>query len=277
MPASQPLLAFLLALAAAAAAGDAPPFARLEKQMLELVNRDRAKHKLPALAWRDDVARVARVHSLDMKTHHFMDHKSPRTGRPADRLEAAKIPFRGAGENIASARTVRKGQALLMASPKHRKNVLSPEFTHLGVGIVRRGDGRLLMTQLFIQPPPAHKVAALRKRIVEGINQARAKRGLRRLLEDEQLSQRAMAHSERAARTEKPDPLWLEDRLAKDGQRWRVHEAAFFLTDDVAEVIACKVALSRRYDHFGIGVVQGDVRGKAKGALWVTLVCGQKK
>jgi uncharacterized protein YkwD len=212
-----------------------------------------------------------------MKTHHFMEHKSPRTGRPADRLKAAKIPFRAAGENIASAHTVRKGHALLMASAKHRENILNPAFTHLGVGMVRRGDGRLLVTQLFIRPPPAHDAAALRKQIVEGINQARAKKGLRRLLEDQQLSARALAHSERAARNEKPEPMWLEDRLAQDGRRWRVHEAAFFLTDNVAEVIACDVALNRRYDHFGVGVVQGDVRGKAKGALWVTLVCGQKK
>lgn len=270
-------LALLLALAAVAAAGEAPPFAKLEKQMLELVNRDRAKHKLPAVAWRDDLARIARAHCVDMKTHHFMDHKSPRTGKPADRLEAAKIPFRAAGENIASAPTIQNGQAMLMASPKHRENVLNPKLTHLGIGIVRRGDGRLLITQLFVAPPPAHDVAALRKQVVAGINQARANKGLRRLLEDKQLSERALAHSERAAVNEKPDPMWLEGRLSKDGPRWRVHEAAFFLTDNVAEVIACDVALNRRYDHFGVAVVQGDVRGKAKGALWVTLVCGQRK
>jgi len=270
-------LVLVLSLAATAAAGQAPPFAKLERQMLELVNRDRAKAKVPPVAWRDDIAAVARAHSLDMKTHGFMAHESPRTGKPKDRLEKAKIAFRGAGENIAVAPGVEKGQQMLMASPKHRENILAARFTHLGIGIHRNDRGWLVITQLFLTPTPEFDIEAVHKQIVEGIAKARLEKGLRRLIEDEELTDRALRHSERAAIQGNYDPKWLKARLDEDKRRWRVHEAQFFLTDNVAEVIHCDVALSRSYDRVGVGVVQSDVRGKTKGALWVTLICGQKK
>ena len=270
------ILCSALALAAAASAGE-PPLAKLETQMFEIVNRDRAKEKLPPLAWRDDLAAIARAHSADMAAHAFFAHESPRTGRVGDRLDKAKIPKRGAGENLAYQPTVEAGQQALMRSPGHRKNILGTQFSQLGIGIVRDGKGWLLITQVFLTPPPVHDVAALHKRIVEGIAKARAAKGLRRLLPDAQLAERALAHSERAAIREDYDTLWLEDRLARDRDRWSVHEAAFFLTDDVGEAIHCDVALNRRYGHFGVGVVQGSVRGMAKGRLWITLVCAPKK
>ena len=176
MTRSHRCIPLLLALAAGALAGQVAPFPKLEREMLALVNRDRAARKLPPVAWRDDLARVARAHSLDMKTHRFMAHESPRTGKPKDRLNAARIPFRGAGENIAVAPSVPQGQAMLMASPKHRDNILNPKFSHLGIGIHRNDKGWFVITQLFVLPPPTHDVAALHKQIVEGINKARAEK-----------------------------------------------------------------------------------------------------
>lgn len=269
-------LCSILALAVAAVAGE-PPLAKLEKEMLEIVNRGRAKHKLPPLAWRDDLAAIARAHSADMATHGFFAHESPRTGRVGDRLDKAKIPKRGAGENLAYQPTIEAGQQALMRSPGHRKNILSPEYAQAGIGIVRDGKGWLLMTQVFLIPPPSHNVTALHKQIVDGIAKARAAKGLRRLLPDTELMDRALRHSERAAIRSNYDPKWLEDRLARDKRRWRVHEAAFFLTDGVGEAIQCDVALNRSYDHLGVGLVQGSVRGMAKGRLWITLICAQKK
>ena len=55
------VLCSILAVVVTAAAGPAP-HAKLETQMLELVNRDREKQKLPPLVWRDDLAAIARAH-----------------------------------------------------------------------------------------------------------------------------------------------------------------------------------------------------------------------
>ena len=271
-------LCLLLVPAALAAAGEAPPLGKLEKQMAELVNRERAGHKLPPLAYRDKLAAVARAHCLDMKTHDFVAHESKRTGRPRDRVAKAGIPFRGVGENLATgAPTVETGQRWLMLSPKHRANILNPLFRHIGIGILRDDKGRLIITQLFCIPPPHYDVEALLKTIADGINKARAAKGLRRLVPDAQLAKRAHRHSLRAARLGKFQPLWLEDRLAADSRRWHVHQVAYFLTDNVAEVISCDVAHSKLHDHVGLGIVQSAPDSKARGALWVTLICAQKK
>ena len=38
----------------------------------------------------------------------------------------------------------------LMASPGHRKNILNPNYTHIGIGIVEGGVYGKMFTQLFI-------------------------------------------------------------------------------------------------------------------------------
>jgi len=253
------------------------PIEALEKQMAALLNRDRATHKLPPLTYHKGLAAVARAHSQDMHDHNFFAHKSKRTGNVDARVARARIPFRAAGENIVRAPNAAAGQKWLMLSKKHRANILSGEFTHLGVGIVRPERGWLICTQVFIRPPPVYDVEAVRKQIVEGINKARLAKGLRRLLADDVLTKQALSHSQRAAKLGRPAPLWLEDKLAREDNRWRIHQAVYLLTDKPDDAIFSDVALSPRHDHFGVGVVQAPRGGKGAGALWVTLICAQKK
>lgn len=39
----------------------------------------------------------------------------------------------------------------LMGSPGRRSNILQPNFTNVGIGIVRTRSGGVMITQLFIQ------------------------------------------------------------------------------------------------------------------------------
>ena len=41
---------------------------------------------------------------------------------------------------------------LWMASESHRKNILFPEFTQIGIGIARAKNGDLYFTQVFAKP-----------------------------------------------------------------------------------------------------------------------------
>jgi hypothetical protein len=169
-------------------------------------------------------------------------------------------------------------QAALMRSPKHRDNILCKEFTRLGVGIVLSDEGWTICTQVFTCAPPVYDVAAVQAQVLEGINRERLAQGLRRLILDDNLTQQALSHSERAARLGRPDPLWLEDRLATDdAQRWRIREALYRLTDKPGDVATCELALEPRYDHYGLGIVQAPLDSKASGALWITLICAQRK
>jgi len=256
-------------------AGDSPQ--GLGRKMLELVNRDRAEAKLPPLAWHDGLAAVAQAHCEDMKSHGFFAHESPRTGKVKDRVAKARIANRGVGENIARARSVEAAERNLMASPKHKANILHKGFTHAGIALLLGDDGWFYCTQVFMTAPPVYDVAAVHRDVVQQINKVRLAKGLRRLVVDDELARQALAHSQRAARLGRFDPLWLESVLRRSRARWRVHAAAYYLTEKLAEVAHCDVAQSPSFDHMGLGVVQSPADSKQAGALWITLICARKK
>lgn len=128
---------------------DAPPAPDLEAQMLDLVNDERAKVGLASLAADPELAEVARLHSADMLARGYFAHETPEGLSPFDRIRAAGITYRTAGENLAVAPTLSMAHTGLMNSPGHRANILRPEFGRLGIGILDGGACGLMVTQNF--------------------------------------------------------------------------------------------------------------------------------
>lgn len=125
-----------------------------ESRMAALVNRDRRRAGVPPLQLDPQLAALARSHSRDMLEHGFFAHVSPRTGPLGERAAAAGIAFRRIAENLALHRDVEGAEQALLRSPGHRANILDPEFTHLGIGVVlgHEVDGapRVYVTQNFL-------------------------------------------------------------------------------------------------------------------------------
>lgn len=148
-----------------------------ERLMFDLVNQDRARYGLPELEWDEALSEVARGHSLDMAEHAFFAHTSPERGTLSDRLEMARYEARFSAENIARNPSVYDAEAGLMQSLGHRANILSPEATHLGVGVVElRREGRpatYVITQNFARPILRLSEAELRRYIAGEIERAR--------------------------------------------------------------------------------------------------------
>ena len=74
---------------------------------------------------------------------------------PFDRIKDASYEYRFAGENLAFGDKGIKLTAIMklwMASESHRKNILFPEFTQIGIGIARAKNGDLYFTQVFAKP-----------------------------------------------------------------------------------------------------------------------------
>lgn len=126
-----------------------------ELHLVELVNQERAAAGLDPLQADGQLAAVARSHSLDMARNRFFSHHSPNTGSMGDRLERAGVPYRRAAENIAINNSIEAAHQALMESPHHRHNVLNPEYSEIGIGVVRVGE-QVLVTQAFVRPqePP---------------------------------------------------------------------------------------------------------------------------
>jgi uncharacterized protein YkwD len=82
----------------------------------------------------------------------YFSHESPNAGSAFDRLKAAGIGYSRAGENLAYAQSVAVAHRALMDSPGHRENILHPEFTRIGIGVINAGAYGRMVTQLFITP-----------------------------------------------------------------------------------------------------------------------------
>ncbi len=122
-----------------------------EQQMINLVNQSRAQNDLPALQSDNQLSEIARIKSKDMIDGNYFSHNSPTHGSPFDMLKNFGVSYIKAGENIAGNQTVEKAHEALMNSSGHRQNILSSEYTHIGIGIQEGGQYGNMFTQMFIQ------------------------------------------------------------------------------------------------------------------------------
>ncbi len=122
-----------------------------EQNMFNLVNQARAQQGLKPLKIDMDLVKLARLKSQDMVDHDYFSHHSPTYGSPFDMMNDAGIIYKKAAENIAGNSSVKGAHTSLMNSSGHRANILNPDFTHIGIGIVNGSKYGKIFTQMFIQ------------------------------------------------------------------------------------------------------------------------------
>jgi len=123
-----------------------------------LINEQRRDHGLPALRQNSRLDRSAQGWTNTMVATDQFTHGSDFTAR----LTAAGFDWSTAGENIATGfATPRQVVDGWMASTGHCQNILNPQFTNVGTGVVARGITSLrssaaTWTQDFGLPMGAH-------------------------------------------------------------------------------------------------------------------------
>jgi len=126
-----------------------------EQKMLDLINQARQAAGVAPLKIDMNLVKSARLKSQDMINNNYFDHYSPTYGDPGQMIRKYAPGYRGVGENIAyDSRTVQTAHDGLMNSPGHRQNILSPNYTHIGIGIVKASSFQgarnvLVITQQF--------------------------------------------------------------------------------------------------------------------------------
>ena len=119
-----------------------------EAKVIDLTNEQRRKNGLSNLQPDTALSNVAQEKSNDMQAKNYFSHTSPTYGSPFDMMRDFGVTYNSAGENIAMGqRSAEEVVNAWMNSEGHRKNILSPNFTHIGVGHTSQGN---YWTQMFI-------------------------------------------------------------------------------------------------------------------------------
>ncbi|PLR97741.1 hypothetical protein CVD19_08575 [Bacillus sp. T33-2] len=121
---------------------------QFEARVVELTNIQRRNNGLRDLVADNQLSSVAQAKSNDMQSKKYFSHTSPTYGSPFDMMRDFGVTYRAAGENIAMGqRSADEVVNAWMNSEGHRKNILNPSFTHIGVGHNENGN---YWTQMFI-------------------------------------------------------------------------------------------------------------------------------
>jgi len=141
------LVAFALPLVAAA-----QPPAEVKK-LLDLTNAEREKNKLPPLKLAGQLVEAAQTHTAAMAKAGKLDHDLDGVTLP-DRLKKVGYLYSKAAENIAQGPDV-PPEVLFkgwIESPLHKANLLSDEYTEIGIGWDKTAKGDCYATQVFGKP-----------------------------------------------------------------------------------------------------------------------------
>ena len=118
-----------------------------EVQFVSLLNATRAKGGLPPLTVDPELRSLARDWARRMADAGHISHASPiSAGVTADWLKL--------GENVGTGGNVTVVMNAFVASPGHFANIMDPEFTKVGVGLVWLGNA-LYTTHRFMKLAPA--------------------------------------------------------------------------------------------------------------------------
>ena len=115
----------------------------LAEHLFRLINMERTLEGVDPLAWDDELATVAQEYGCRMIEGRFFGHVDPETKTgPDHRLTVAGYDFIVMGENLAVGHTTAADVLdCWMESPSHCDNILSAEWTRIGIGVRADEDG----------------------------------------------------------------------------------------------------------------------------------------
>lgn len=138
--------------------------AQVGKDVLSLVNAARGKARkcgrkqfaaVPPLRLSAVLNRAALIHSQDMASKSFLEHRGSDGSIVGDRTARVGYKWSTVGENIADgAETAEAVVQLWLKSPGHCANIMTPGFTEMGIAFAvdRNSDAGIYWTQVFARP-----------------------------------------------------------------------------------------------------------------------------
>ncbi|MEG0296752.1 MAG: CAP domain-containing protein [Clostridium sp.] len=133
--------------------GNSDYMSSVEQEIFNIVNQERAKAGVPALGYSNTMQKYGRIKSKDMGDRNYFDHNDPEGNLITVQMKADGVSYSAWAENIASITGSSSGLAQQfmnnwMNSTGHRTNILSTNYTEIGVGVYKVGN-KVYATQEF--------------------------------------------------------------------------------------------------------------------------------
>ncbi|HKX57868.1 MAG TPA: CAP domain-containing protein [Steroidobacteraceae bacterium] len=108
----------------------------------------------PPLAASATLQRAAKIQAEDMARRGVMEHAGGDGSTPAERATRAGYAWRTVGENVAAGQsTPEQVVEEWLGSPRHCANIMSPDYTEMGVAVASSAAG-VYWAQVFGAPAP---------------------------------------------------------------------------------------------------------------------------
>lgn len=125
-----------------------------DQMVIVAVNQERIKFDLPPLIINEKLTKAAQNKVTDMSKNNYFSHISPKDGRKwSSFIKESEYSYKVAGENLANGfDDVPNMVNSWMKSPSHRENILNPQVSETGVGIVfgkLNGYPTIFVSQMF--------------------------------------------------------------------------------------------------------------------------------
>lgn len=126
---------------------DSNYIAEIEQAIFQRVNQERTAAGLPALSYNTTMEHYARIKSKDMGDNGYFSHEDQQGNLITVQMKDDGVSYRAWGENIAYIQGMNDNSALAtkfmdnwMNSSGHRANILSTNFSSIGIGVYKIGN-----------------------------------------------------------------------------------------------------------------------------------------
>ena len=248
--------------------------------LLARINALRAANGAPSVVADPRLDAVAQAYAERMALGHFLSHVAPEGDSLSERLQAAGYAFSANGENLGRAGPgPLAAQASIEESPGHRRNLLLPGFSRLGVGVAVEtiaGRNQTLVVEVLATPDTRSMdpVGDAYRRIAE----QRAALGLPVLARSPQLEVVAIEQARIALDADDPH---TERLLAPERLHARVSEsllgvestsAELFVSEDLSQLPRMRGVADGRKNLVGVGAVTAGPGPGGAQTYWVVVI-----
>ena len=126
---------------------DSNYIAEIEQAIFQRVNQERSAAGLPALSYNTTMEHYARIKSKDMGDNGYFSHEDKQGNLITVQMKADGVSYKAWGENIAYIQGTNSNSTLAtkfmdnwMNSSGHRANILSTNFSSIGIGVYKIGN-----------------------------------------------------------------------------------------------------------------------------------------